>query len=131
MLDIQALSSFVLLRVILGTVIVSLVGIVLGLLYKGVDRKIAAHMQGRIGPPNRQPFRDIGKLFVKENVVPENSIPWIFNLTPLIGLVAAITILLYLPLGGFSPILTHNGDLILILYLLIIPSLAMVVGGFS
>ena len=124
------------LTVIIGTIVVALFGIFLGLLYKGVDRKISAHMQGRIGPPIRQPFRDVGKLFTKENIVPENAIPWIFNLTPLIGLVGTISILLYLPIGGFRPLASVEGeiifgDLILILYLLMIPSLALVIGGFS
>ena len=130
-MDIQMISEFVLLRVILGTLGIALFGIFFGLLYKGIDRKIAAHMQGRIGPPIRQPFRDVVKLFTKENIVPENAIPWIFNLAPILGLAATISILLYLHLGGFSPILTQSGDIILILYLLIIPSLAMVIGGFS
>jgi len=125
------MSEFVLFRVILGTLGVAVFGIIFGLLYKGIDRKIAAHMQGRIGPPIRQPFRDIVKLFTKENIVPENAIPWVFNLVPLLGLVASISILLYLPLGGFPPILSQSGDLILILYLLIMPSLAMVIGGFA
>ena len=119
------------LTVIIGTIALALFGIFFGLVYKGIDRKLSAHMQGRIGPPIRQPFRDIVKLFAKENIVPENAIPWIFNLAPLVGLVATISILLYLPLGGFQPLLPGKGDLILILYLLIIPSLAMVVGGFS
>jgi formate hydrogenlyase subunit 4 len=88
-------------------------------------------MQGRIGPPLRQPFRDVKKLFTKENIVPENAIPWIFHLAPLIGLVATISILLYLPIGGFQPLASGYGDLILILYLLIIPSLALVIGGFA
>ena len=109
--------------IILSTVGIALFGIIFGLLYKGVDRKISAHMQGRIGPPIRQPFRDVGKLFTKENIVPENAIPWIFNLTPLIGLVGTISILLYLPIGGFRPLASVEGeiifgDLILILYLL-------------
>lgn len=122
------------LRAILGTLGVVFFGIVFGLLYKGLDRKISAHMQGRIGPPIVQPFRDVRKLLTKENIVPENAVPWIFNLVPLIGLVATISILLYLPIlpvEGFSPILATEGDLILILYLLLIPSLAMVIGGFS
>ncbi|MBU0498030.1 MAG: NADH-quinone oxidoreductase subunit H [Candidatus Thermoplasmatota archaeon] len=123
--------SETLFRVVIGTLLVALFGIIFGLMYKGVDRKIAAHMQGRIGPPLRQPFRDVRKLFVKENIVPNNAIPWLFNLIPLIGLVATISILMYLPLAGFSPILSYGGDLILILYLLIIPSLAMVLGGFA
>jgi len=121
--------------VLFGALGLVLFGIFFGLAYKGIDRKLAAHMQGRIGPPIRQPFRDVGKLFVKENIVPENAIPWIFNLAPLVGLVATISILLYLPIGGFQPLLdgiiSTKGDLILILYLLIIPSLAMVIGGFS
>jgi formate hydrogenlyase subunit 4 len=117
--------------IVIGTITLALFGIFFGLLYKGLDRKISAHMQGRIGPPIRQPFRDILKLFTKENIIPENAIPWIFNLAPVIGLIATITILLYIPIGGFNPLFSSKGDLILILYLLIIPSLAMVIGGFS
>lgn len=122
--------------VIIGTVGLALFGIIFGLLYKGVDRKISAHMQGRIGPPIRQPFRDVGKLFTKENIVPENAIPWVFNLAPLIGLIGTISILLYLPIipqpdGGLAPLVPFGGDLILILYLLMIPSLALVIGGFA
>jgi formate hydrogenlyase subunit 4 len=128
--DIIELSGTIL-KIVIGTIGVAIFGVVFGLLYKGIDRKISAHMQGRIGPPIRQPFRDVRKLFTKENVVPENAIPWIFNFAPLLGLVATISILLYLPVGGFNPILSWSGDLILILYLLIIPSLAMVIGGFS
>jgi formate hydrogenlyase subunit 4 len=116
---------------IFGTLGLLVFGIIFGLLYKGVDRKLSAHMQGRIGPPIRQPFRDVVKLFTKENIVPENAIPWVFNLAPLAGLVATITILLYIPIGGFEPLVTSQGDLILILYLLLIPSLAMVIGGFA
>ncbi len=124
-------TSETVLRIVLGTIGVTIFGILFGLFYKGIDRKISAHMQGRIGPPLRQPFRDVRKLFTKENIVPENAIPWIFNLIPLLGLVATITILIYLPIGGFQPIISWGGDLILILYLLIFPSLALVIGGFA
>jgi formate hydrogenlyase subunit 4 len=124
-------TSETVLRIIVGTIGVTIFGIVFGLFYKGIDRKISAHMQGRIGPPIVQPFRDVRKLFTKENIVPENSIPWIFNLIPLLGLVATITILIYLPIGGFQPLISWGGDLILILYLLIFPSLALVIGGFA
>jgi len=117
--------------IIIGTLGLAAFGIIFGLLYKGVDRKISAHMQGRIGPPIRQPFRDVRKLFTKENIVPENAIPWVFHLAPLVGLVATISILLYLPIGGFQPLASGYGDLILILYLLMIPSLALVIGGFA
>ena len=117
--------------IILGTIGLALFGMFFGLIYKGIDRKLSAHMQGRIGPPIRQPFRDVVKLFTKENIIPENAIPWVFHMAPLVGLVATISILLYLPIGGFAPLAAGKGDLILILYLLIIPSLALVIGGFA
>jgi Formate hydrogenlyase subunit 4 len=40
-----------------------------GGLLAGLDRKITARMQGRVGPPILQPFYDISKLFSKEAVV--------------------------------------------------------------
>jgi formate hydrogenlyase subunit 4 len=130
MIDIQE-SIKIVFTIIIGTLGLAAFGIIFGLLYKGLDRKISAHMQGRIGPPIIQPFRDIRKLFTKENIVPENAIPWVFHLAPLVGLIGTISILLYLPIGGFQPLASGYGDLILILYLLIIPSLAFVIGGFA
>ena len=113
------------LLLVLGTIGLALFGIFFGLIYKGIDRKLSAHMQGRIGPPIRQPFRDVVKLFTKENIVPNNAIAWVFNWAPLIGLVGTISILLYLPIGGMAPIANSSGDLILVLYLLMIPSLEL------
>ncbi len=115
----------------IGAILVSLFGVFFGLLTKGIDRKIAAHMQWRIGPPIIQPFRDVKKLFCKENIVPKNAVRWLYNSAPIICLAATIIILLYIPIGPFSPVLQNYGDLILILYLLTIPSLAMVAGGFA
>ena len=103
----------------------------LGLVYKGFNRKLAAHMQGRIGPPLRQPFYDVGKLMIKENIVPDHAIKWLFNGMPVVALAAVATILFYLPLGGFPPLFSGYGDLILILYLLAVPALAMIIGGFA
>ncbi|KAA0002869.1 MAG: NADH-quinone oxidoreductase subunit H [Thermoplasmata archaeon] len=118
-------------KIVMGSIGITLFAIFFGLLFKGIDRKIAAHMQKRIGPPIRQPFRDVRKLLCKENIIPENAIPWLFNLAPVVCLAASITLLLYIPIAGFEPILHGHGDLILILYLLIIPALATVVGGFA
>lgn len=55
---------------IVGSVIIAviLVPLVAGLL-SGVDRKLTAHMQGRIGPPIIQPFYDIIKLLGKKPMV--------------------------------------------------------------
>ena len=40
-----------------------------GGLLAGVDRKLSARFQGRYGPPVRQPFFDVLKLFQKERIV--------------------------------------------------------------
>lgn len=114
-----------------GALLVGIFGIILAIFLLGVDRILTARMQARVGPPLTQPFTDIRKLFIKENVVPANAIPWLFNLAPVVALASAVTILLYIPIGGFPPVLSGGGDLILVMYLLTLPALALVVGGFS
>ncbi|PKP55473.1 formate hydrogenlyase subunit 4, partial [Candidatus Atribacteria bacterium HGW-Atribacteria-1] len=116
---------------VIGAVIIAFLGIALGLLYKGIDRKLAARMQARVGPPIRQPFMDFFKLMIKENIVPQNAVPWIFNGAPIMALVSSITILLYLPVGNIPPLLSGYGDIVLIIYLLTLPAIGMVVGGFA
>ncbi|MFW6047773.1 MAG: respiratory chain complex I subunit 1 family protein [Candidatus Natronoplasma sp.] len=111
--------------------LLSFVAIFLGLLYKGFDRKITAMMQSRIGPPLSQPFKDVKKLFMKETIVPDPAVPWLFNSAPILALVASLVAFAYLPLGPFKPLLEGYGDLILILYLLAIPAVAMAMGGLS
>ena len=106
-------------------------GILAGLFLLGVDRKLAAHMQARIGPPIRQPFIDVQKLLQKENIVPRNAIPWIFHGAPVLALASSLIVLLYLPAGSVLAPLGGYGDLVLVMYLLTIPALAMVAGGFS
>jgi formate hydrogenlyase subunit 4 len=44
---------------------------------------------------------------------------------------SAATILLYLPAGSIPPVLSGEGDLILVMYLLPLPALALVAGGFA
>ncbi len=123
--------SATLLNAVWQGIVILVGGTFLGMIYKGLDRKLAAQMQGRIGPPLQQPFFDVVKLMVKENVVPDHAVVWLFNLMPLVSLAAVATLLFYLPLGGFPPLLGGFGDLILILYLLAVPSIAMVLGGFA
>ncbi|MDD3493262.1 MAG: NADH-quinone oxidoreductase subunit H [Candidatus Thermoplasmatota archaeon] len=118
-------------QAVMGTAGITFVAIFLGLSFKGLDRKIAAHMQMRIGPPLRQPFWDVGKLLVKDSVVPENAVSWMYHLAPVICLASSVTLLLYIPLAGWEPLLAGHGDLILVLYLLTLPALSMVAGGFA
>jgi formate hydrogenlyase subunit 4 len=40
----------------------------IGGILTGIDRKITARMQSRVGPPVLQPFYDVLKLFGKQNL---------------------------------------------------------------
>ena len=117
--------------IIAGSIVIAVLGAVFALLFRGVDRKLVAHMQGRIGPPIIQPFRDLRKLLIKETIVPDGAVSWLFNAAPIVCLVVTIVLLLYIPLFGQNALLDGYGDSILILYLLVVPSLAFVAGGFA
>jgi len=54
---------------LIGAVLFLILAPLAGGLIAGIDRKITARMQGRVGPPLLQPFYDVGKLFEKERVV--------------------------------------------------------------
>lgn len=53
--------------VLVASAIFAVVAAVLGCLLEGLDRKVTARMQGRVGPPLLQPYYDVRKLFSKEN----------------------------------------------------------------
>ena len=118
-------------KTVIGSIILALIAICFGLLFKGIDRKLVARMQGRVGPPIRQPFLDTIKLMNKETIMPENAVKWMYNAAPIICLTASILLLLYIPIAGIKPLLYGHGDVILVLYIFIIPALAMVAGGFA
>ena len=101
---------------------------VTGLFLCGVDRKLVAKMQKRVGPPVLQPFYDFFKLCGKETIVPAAANRTAFLMAPLVGLAAQGVIQLFIPMFRFS---AFNGmaDIIVILYLLLIPALSVIMGG--
>lgn len=52
-----------------------------------------------------------------------------FSLAPLFGFTAAVTVFLYIPIWKTESLYSFNGDIIMVLYLLTIPTLAFFVGG--
>lgn len=104
---------------------------IFGLLYEGIDRKIAAHMQNRIGPPLWQPFLDIGKLVSKEDIVPERAQKLFFSGAPLLAFGAIITVMLFIPVNSVEAALGSSADLIVVIYLLNIPAISLMIGGYS
>jgi NADH-quinone oxidoreductase subunit H len=103
---------------------------VLGLVTSWIDRKVTARVQYRVGPPFLQPFIDIVKLLGKETVIPIGASRLTFLSAPLIGLagvIAASTILWVNQFftNGFA------GDWIVVIYLLVVPSLSLIMAGFA
>ena len=102
---------------------------VLGLTLKWVDRKVTAMVQWRKGPPVYQPLADIAKLMGKETIIPEHARRTGFLLAPILGLTAAILGAAILWSVNINPKAGFVGDLIVVFYLLTVPSLAIVIGG--
>jgi NADH-quinone oxidoreductase subunit H len=100
-----------------------------GLLTCWLDRKLSARLQWRLGPPWYQGFMDICKLFGKETILPSGA-TITFILAPCLGFLAAILSATILgtslwQTGGFG------ADLIVVLYLLMIPAVALIMGASS
>jgi NADH-quinone oxidoreductase subunit H len=103
--------------------------VLVGCLASWIDRKVTARVQFRQGPPLLQPFWDIVKLLGKETMVPRGSSRWTFLLAPAIAFSAVILVSLLLWQSVITPKAGFGGDLIVIIYLLTIPSICLVIGG--
>ncbi|MCI1721529.1 MAG: NADH-quinone oxidoreductase subunit H [Lachnospiraceae bacterium] len=99
-----------------------------GLLLAGIDRKVLAHMQKRIGPPITQPFYDFMKLMGKETIVPDAAPKAVFLGAPVIGLISLFVTALLIPFAGLTPFY-GIADIIVLIYLLTIPAVAIIIGG--
>lgn len=99
-----------------------------GMLLCGIDRKLVARMQKRVGPPILQPFYDFFKLCGKETIVPAAANKTMFLMAPLVGLAALVVIQLFIPVFQFTAF-KAVADMIVILYLLLIPALSIILGG--
>ncbi len=103
--------------------------LVLALAGQFVDRKIYARLQNRVGPPWFQPLADLFKLFGKESVIPEEADRRMFVIAPVFALAAVAATYLYIPLWKTTAVLSFPGDLIVVMYLLLIPTLTFFLGG--
>ncbi|MFH1368485.1 MAG: complex I subunit 1 family protein [Elusimicrobiota bacterium] len=93
------------------------------------DRKLHARLQNRVGPPWFQPVADFIKLLGKEDIVPRNADRRMFKLMPVFALVSTITAFLYIPPFSKQAPFVFEGDLIIIVYLLTIPTFTYFLGG--
>ncbi|MBU0548376.1 MAG: NADH-quinone oxidoreductase subunit H [Candidatus Omnitrophica bacterium] len=101
-----------------------------GLIACWIDRKVTARIQWRVGPPWYQNFVDIVKLLGKETIVPAGA-KITFLLSPVLGLLSTILVATILGVTVRLPLESFIGDLIVVLYLLIIPAISIIIGAFS
>ncbi len=94
-----------------------------------VDRKLYALMQNRVGPPWFQPLADIIKLASKEETIPLGADQTVFRLMPIFALTATVVSALYIPIWSTHPLHAFPGDLVVVMYLLTIPTLTFFLGG--
>jgi ech hydrogenase subunit B len=100
---------------ILGTLVLAPVA---GGLLMGIDRKLSARMQGRVGPPVVQPFYDLIKLFSKEALVSTKM--------------QLVSVYLYLTSVVLSVVMLVLGqDLLVLLFVLALGSVSLILGAFS
>jgi len=102
-----------------------------GILLEWIDRKLYAKFQNRVGPPLYQPLADFFKLFLKEEIYPEKADKWVFTLAPVFATAAVLTSFLYIPIWKNDAIYLFEGDLIVVIYLLTVPTLAFFLGAWS
>ena len=100
-----------------------------GLVVEFIDRKLYARMQHRKGPPWFQPLADFIKLAAKNDIIPAGANALMFKLMPPVAIAAVVATIIYIPIWGPDAILSFNGDLIVAVYLLTIPTLTFFLGG--
>lgn len=104
----------------------------LGLVAGWIDRKVTARLQWRVGPPWYQNFIDLLKLALyKETLIPDGVSKGFFLGMPAVGLAAATLVSTIVFLANGSPQSGFLGDVIVVVYLLLIPPIAIMLGGFS
>lgn len=108
-----------------------LFALLLGLFLMGIDRKLVARLQRRVGPPLTQPFIDLAKLSTKEVTIPEHAHRPTFFGAPVIGLVGMAVCAALLPVPGVSGGMPAMGDMLVYFYLLPMPAIALMVAGSS
>jgi len=102
-----------------------------GLLTSWVDRKVTAMVQMRVGPPLLQPLYDLRKLLIKDTCVPEGGATGLFLVAPLIGFAGVTLASMILWRSLLNTEATFVGDLIVVIYLLVMPALGVILGSFA
>ncbi len=103
---------------------------ILGLTVGWVDRKVSARFQFRVGPPFLQNFNDFFKLLGKETIIVKEGIHSLFILSPFIAFAMLVFVSTMIGMALFFK-QSFGGDLVVVMYLLMIYSVMVILGGGS
>ncbi|MNS22431.1 NADH-quinone oxidoreductase subunit H [compost metagenome] len=101
----MSIDTFLILEKIILVVIIIAASMGVAAYSTWAERKVAAVMQDRIGPLRAgpfgllQPLADGGKLFFKEEIVPDNSTKWLFMLAPAMFIFTSLMTSAIIPWG--------------------------------
>ncbi len=102
----------------LYAIIIFILAPIIGCIAAGIDRKLTARLQGRVGPPLLQPYYDVRKLLSKDNMIVNKS--------------QNFYVVVYLVFIALSLVmLLLEQDILMIIFVYTISSLALIVGGMS
>ena len=101
---------------------------ILSPLFLSIIRKIKAWLQNRTGASILQPYRDLHKLFGKNEVISRDS-SWIFKFMPYILFATSLIIATSLPLLTTALKNTISGDFLVVIYILAIGTFFLALAG--
>jgi NADH-quinone oxidoreductase subunit H len=118
---------------------VLLVGLasLLGMVLIWIERKVAAHMQQRLGPMRVGPHgllqtvADTLKLLAKEDLTPKDADRFIFTVAPLLAFVASFVCLAFLPYGPGLMAVRFNVGLLFVIGISSIGVLGILAAGWA
>lgn len=122
---------------LLGIVILITIMLVIDILLVWIERKVVARFQDRLGP-NRlgpfgliQPFADIIKLFIKENITPAGVDKVVYNLAPILSVFSVLILWAIIPLAPLIIGVDLNVGLLYLVAAGAIGTLSIIMAGWS
>lgn len=94
----------------------------------GLTRKMKARMQNRRGAGVLQPYRDLRKLFRKDEVISEDA-SWLFRAAPYLIFAVTLVIGASIPLVSTALSNSYTGDFLVVVYLVALGSFFLALAG--
>ena len=122
---------------LLGIVVMITIMLVIDILLVWIERKVVARFQDRLGP-NRvgpfgliQPFADIIKLFIKENITPAGVDKVVYNLAPILSVFSVLILWAIIPLAPVIIGVDLNVGLLYLVAAGAVGTLSIIMAGWS